>query len=51
MHCTVGDVDAVRFERRSMVDSMKVVVSKTRKEQSRSFEGMLRACWWNRESG
>lgn len=38
VHCNEDDVDAVGYEKRSIVDSVNVVSSKSRKEQSRSFE-------------
>ena len=52
VHCNEDDVNAVSFERmRSIVHSMNVVSSKSRKKQSRSFETILRAGCRNRESG
>lgn len=50
VHCNEDDVNAVSFER-SIVYPISVVSSKSRKQQSRSFEVIMRAGCRNRESG
>ena len=50
MHCDDDDVDALNSEKSSTVDSVNVVGSKSRQEQSAYFEWMLRAGSRTRES-